>query len=72
MSKYEIRCFTINFSKDLAQARKSKQYSLKNQLTFLESNLNYDINSVEYFKYKNQLEEICDSIFESIKVRSKC
>ena len=38
----------------------------------LESNLNCDINSVEYINYKNQLEEIYDDIAEGIKVRSKC
>ena len=38
----------------------------------MESNLNCDINSVEYINYKNQLEEIYDDIAEGIKVRSKC
>ena len=38
----------------------------------LESNLNCDINSVEYINCKNQLEEIYDDIAEGIKVRSKC
>ena len=37
--KYEICCFTIEFSKDLVKAKKSKQYSLKNQLKFLESQI---------------------------------
>ena len=64
--KYEIRCLTIKFSKDLAKAKKSKQYFFENQLKFLESNLNCDINC------KNQLEEIYDDIAEGIKVRSKC
>ena len=58
MLKYEIRCFTIKFSKDLARAKKSKQYLLENKLKFLESNLNCDINSAEYINCKNQLEEI--------------
>ena len=72
MLKYEIRCFTIKFSKDLGKAKKSKQYSLENKLKLLESNLNCDINSVEYINCKNQLEEIYDDIAEGIKVRSKC
>ena len=54
--KYEIRCFTIKFSKDLAKAKKSKQRSLGNKLKLSESNLNLDINSVEYINCKNQLE----------------
>ena len=72
MLKYEIRWFTINFSKDLAKTKKSKQCSLENQLKVLESNLNCDINTVEYINCKNQLEEIYDNIAESKKVRSKC
>ena len=49
----EIRCFTIKFSKDLAEEKKSKQYFLENKLKFLESNLNCDINSAEYINRKN-------------------
>ena len=37
----------------------------------LESNLNCDINSIEYNNCKNQLDEIYDNIAEGIKVRSK-
>ena len=69
--KYEIG-FMIKFWKDLAKAKKSKQYSLENKLKLLESNLNCDINSVEHIKCKNQLEEIYHDIADSIKVRSKC
>ena len=72
MLKYEIRFFTIKFSKDLAKARKSKQCFLENKLKFLESNLNCDINSAENIDCKNQLEVIYDDIAEGIKVRSKC
>ena len=67
MLKYEIRFFTIKFSKDLAKVKKSKQHSLENKLKFLESNLNCDINSVEYINCKNQLKEIYDDISEGIK-----
>ena len=72
MLKYEIRFFTIKFSKDLAKARKSKQYFLENKLKLLESNLNCDINSAENIDCKNQLEVIYDDIAEGIKVRGKC
>ena len=72
MLKYEIRYFTIKFWRDLAKAKKCKQYFLENKLKFLESNLNYDINSVEYINCKNQLKEIYDDIAKGIKVRSKC
>ena len=70
--KYEICCFTVKFSKDLAKAKNSKKYSLKNKLNVLESNVNCDMNSVEYVICKNQLEEVYDDIAEGIKIRSKC
>ena len=70
--KYEIRCFTIKFSRDLTKTKKSKQYFLESKIKFLESNLNCDINSAEYINCKNQLEEIYDDAAEGIKVRSKC
>ena len=35
--KYEIRCFTIKFLKDLGKVKKSKQYFLENELKLLES-----------------------------------
>ena len=68
----EICCFTIKFTKDLGKAKKSKQYSLENKQKFLESNLNYNINSVEYINCKNQFEEIYVDIAGRIKVRRKC
>ena len=40
--KYEISCFTNKFSKDLAKAKKGKQYSIENQLKPLQYNLNCD------------------------------
>ena len=52
--------------------KKTKQYSLENKLKFLESNLNCDINSVEYINCKNKLEIFFDDIAKGIKVRSKC
>ena len=55
-----------------SKSAKGQQNSLENQLKFLESNLNCDINSVEYINCKNQLEETYDDIAEGIKVRSKC
>ena len=44
--------------KGFRRSKKSKPYSLDSKLKFLQSNLNCDINSVEYINCKNQLEEI--------------
>ena len=65
--KYEIRCFTIKFSKDLTKTKKSKQYFLESKIKFLESNLNCDINSAEYINCKNQLEEIYANGMKRVK-----
>ena len=43
----------LSFRNILQRREKSKQYSLENQLQFLQSNLNCDINSVEYVDFKN-------------------
>ena len=55
MLKYKNRSSTITVLKDLAKAKKSKQY----------------LNSVEYINCKNRIEEIYSDIAEGIKVRSR-
>ena len=62
MLKHEISCFTIKFSKDLAKAKKSKQWSLE------KSNLSSYINWVECTHCKNKLGEIYDDNAEGTKV----
>ena len=65
--KYEIRCFTIKFSKDLAKVKKSKQYSLENKLKLLESNLNCDINSQSILTVKNNLKKFMMILLKALK-----
>ena len=69
--KYEIRLFTISFSKNLAQLRRKEQSALENILKILESNLNSNKMLEEDNKCRNKLKEIYDNTAESIKVRSK-
>ena len=69
--KYEVRLFTISFSKNSVQLRRKEQSALENRLKILESNLNSNKTLEEYNKCKNILEEIYGNIAEGVKVRSK-
>ena len=53
--KYEIRLFTISFSKNFAHLRRKEQSALENRLKILESNLNSNKILNEYNKCKNKL-----------------
>ena len=52
--KYEIRQFTISFSKNLAQLRRKEQSALENRLKILELNLNSSKMLEEYNKKKKK------------------
>ena len=69
--KYEIRLFTIIFSKYLAQLRRKEQSALENILKILESHLTCKKVLQAYNKCKNKLEEIYGNMGEGVKVRSK-
>ena len=64
--KYEIRKFTIYYTKGLAKARKQKITNLESEWKKLENGL------VKYNSIKDKLNAIYDHISEGIRVRSKC
>ena len=70
--KYEIRKFTIEFSKTAAKIRKQHKIDLEHKLKNLENNLTSEENRKLYNHHKNKLETICDHIADGIKIRSKC
>ena len=70
--KYEIRAFTINFSKRLSKTKKVEQIKLENEIKNLEQNLNSPEKLQQYDSCKVRLEEIYENIAEGIKVRSRC
>ena len=70
--KYEIRNFTIDYSKKLAKERKENKTLLENKLKELEGNLNTEDNIQSYNIYKKELDSIYDHIAEGIRIRSKC
>ena len=70
--KYEIRKFTIVYSKTAAKIRKQLEIDLEQKLKNLENNLTSEENRKLYNHYKNELETIYDPIADSIGIRSKC
>ena len=70
--KYEIRNFTIMFTKKHAKTVRKEKEKLENELKILEDNLNQSENLNRYNDAKFQLDNIYNKIAEGIKVRSKC
>ena len=69
--KYEMRKFSIEFSKLQAQNKKKEKTFLENKLKKLENNTNY-IENLEYIDCRNKLDKIYEQKINSIRIRSKC
>ena len=67
--KYEVRKFSIKFSKAQAKKLRLERVLLEKKLKTLESNMN---NHQEYNDCKTQLEQIYKIKVNGIKIRSKC
>ena len=70
--KYEIRKFSISFSKRKAKEKREKIAELESKLKEFEENLNNVENLEQYKLYKTELSEFYDDISNGIKIRSKC
>ena len=71
--KYEVRKFTINYTKQIAKEKKRQQRTnLENQLKILEKCLDEDANPTKCNEIRNELAAIYDHILEDIHIRSKC
>ena len=71
--KYEVRKFTINYTKQIAKEKKRQQRTnLENQLKILEKCLDEDDNPTKCNEIRNELAAIYDHILEDIHIRSKC
>ena len=68
--KYEVRKFTINYTKQIAKEKWQQRTNLENQLKILEKCLDKDDNLSKYNGIKNELDAIYDHIKEGI-IRSK-
>ena len=69
--KYEIRKFSIHFSKDIARNKKIERTYLENKLKTLESRPNF-VNSPEYTETNEKLDKIYQEKANGIRIRSKC
>ena len=69
--KYEIRKFSIEFSKLQAENTKKEKLFLENKLKKLENNTNYTENS-EYIDCRNELDKIYEQKINDMRIRSKC
>ena len=67
--KYEVRQFSIKFSKAQAKNLRLERVFIEKKLRNLESNLN---NYEEYNDCKTQLEQMYKIKANGIKIRSKC
>ena len=70
--KYEIRKFTINYTKHKAKEIRKQQTYLESEHKKFENNLESSENLRKYESLKNDLELIYDCIAEAITLRSKC
>ena len=70
--KYDIRKFTIKFSKSKAKLRREKLSRLEVKLKELEENLSNDEAKEQYNAYRSEINEIYDETSNGIKIRSKC
>ena len=70
--KYEIRKFTIEFSKNKAKLKREKLSRLEVKLTELQQNLSNDEAKEQYNAYRGEINEIYDKISNNIKSSSKC
>ena len=69
--KYDIRTFSIEFSKLQAQNTKKEKMFLENKLKKLENNTNY-IENLEYINCRNKLDKIYEQKINGMRARSKC
>ena len=67
--KYEVRKFSIKFSKAQAKKLRLERVLLEKKLKNLESNIN---NHEECYDFNTQLEQIYKIKTNGIKIRSKC
>ena len=70
--KYEIRKFSMKYSKTLKKNETIRKNLLEANLKDFETKLTNDENISLYNNFKKELEEIYDKIVEGNKVRSRC
>ena len=70
--KYEIRKFTINFSKKFVKEENKDGNFLEKELKKLEKSRNNFRTNEYYHECKEKLQNICTKKVNGIRIRSKC
>ena len=69
--KYEIRKFSVRYSKVTAEKKVKKQSELESKFKILEKSLSCDENIEDNHNCKADLNQIYDNLAERVKLRSK-
>ena len=69
--KYEIRKFSIHFSKDIARNKKTERTYMENKLKALVTSPNF-VDNPEYAETNEKLDKIYQEKTTGIRIRSKC
>ena len=69
--KYEIRKFSIHFSKGIARNKKIERTYLENKLKTLENSPSF-VNNPEYIETNEKLDKIYQEKANGIRIKSKC
>ena len=70
--KYNIRKYTINFSKKLAKNTNKKIVDLETKLKHFEKYYENYVDNIDYKVFTQQLDVIYEEKAKGIKIRSKC
>ena len=70
--KYNIRKYTINFSKTLAINKSKKIVDLETKYKHFEKHYENYVDNIDFKVCKQQLDAIYEEKTKSIKIRSKC
>ena len=70
--KYNIRKYTINFSKKLAKNTNKKIVDLETKLKHFEKHYENYVDNIDYKVFRQQLDAIYEEKAKGIKIRSKC
>ena len=70
--KYNIRKYTINFSKELAKNTNKKVVDLETKLKHFEKQYENYVDNIDYKVFGQQLDAIYEEKVKGIKIRSKC
>ena len=69
--KYEMRKFSIHFSKDIARNKKTERTYLENKFKTLETRPDF-VDNPEYTETNEKLDKIYQEKINGIRIRSKC